>query len=595
MSVVEPFYRLDLSRVNARYIDVTLELPAQAAGCTLSLPAWIPGSYLIRDFAKNLVGMAATSASGQVVPLVPQDQSTWTLAACPEPVVIQYHVYCADFSVRTAHADSRHAFFNGSSIFLRVHGAEHQAHHLDLSANQVPAAWRVATSMPSYSLDNRGFGRYHAADYESLIDYPFELGEFELLDWISAGVPHRMALSNAHPRTDFARIARDVARICHTEIDFFCEAPFDQYLFLVALDTAGFGGLEHRDSTALIFPRHDLPLLGETGISPAYQRFLSLCAHEYFHAWHVKRIRPQAFTQLPLARPAHTRLLWLFEGFTSYFDDWLVRRAGLIDESAYLAALTQTINRAVRGKGWSRQTLEESSFYAWTRFYQQDENAVNAIVSYYTRGALVALMLDLLLRQRGSSLAWAMRQLWRDFGACPLPEGAAIEQYFATLAAQCPEDAALSAFFERALRSVEPLDFPALLAEFGVRAEPASEPDFAQHDLGAVVGGDDPRCAKVQLVFEDRPAATAGLAVGDEIIALDGWAISGRTWREQLRRYRVGDQITLHGFRQGRLMQWSLTLAPPVCNQWALHLGSTNDAAILARRADWLAVAELIN
>jgi predicted metalloprotease with PDZ domain len=590
--LIEPRYRLDFSAVNSRYIGVTLELPAHELGYTLSLPAWIPGSYLIRDFAKNLVGMVAMSASGQVVPLVSQDQTTWTLAACSDPIVIQYQVYCADFSVRAAHVDSRHAFFNGTSVFLRVHGAEGNPHHLDLQATHAPAAWRVATAMPGVHLDARGFGRYGAPDYETLIDFPFELGEFERLDWMSAGTPHQMVLSNPHPRTDFARITRDVAKICATEIRFFGAAPFKNYLFLVALDTAGFGGLEHRNSTALIFPRTDLPLLGETGVSPAYQRFLSLCAHEYFHAWHVKSIRPQAFTQLPLARPAHTRLLWLFEGFTSYFDDWLVRRAGLITEAAYLDALAQTINRAVRGKGWGRQTLEESSFYAWTRFYQQDENAVNAIVSYYTRGALVALMLDLQLRQKGYSLAAVMRQLWCDFGECPLPEGEAIERYIAGLVSKAGGDLALGVFFERALRSVEPLDFRSLLADFGVTAEPVAEPAFAAHDFGAVVGTDDPRSAKIQIVFEDRPAAQAGLAVGDEIVALDGWAIGGRNWSEHLRRYRAGDQLALYGFRQGRLMQWSVVLAPPVCNQWQLHAATAVDAHIHARRLAWLAVDE---
>jgi predicted metalloprotease with PDZ domain len=592
VSVIEPRYRLDFAQVNSRYIGVRLDLPASALGYTLSLPVWIPGSYLVRDFAKNLVDMRATEACGSDVPLVPQDQTTWVLAASSQPVSIQYLVYCADFSVRAAHVDSRHAFFNGTSVFLRVHGAEDNPHHLDLQATHAPAAWRVATAMPGTHLDARGFGCYGAPDYETLIDFPFELGEFEQLHWMSIGTPHRMVLSNPHPRTDFARIALDVAKICATEIRFFGAAPFKNYLFLVALDTAGFGGLEHRNSTALIFPRNDLPLLGETGVSAAYQRFLSLCAHEYFHAWHVKQIRPDAFTQLPLARPAHTRLLWLFEGFTSYFDDWLVRRAGLITEAAYLDALAQTINRAVRGKGWGRQTLEESSFYAWTRFYQQDENAVNAIVSYYTRGALVALMLDLQLRKQGRSLAEVMRQLWCDFGDRPLPEGEAIERYIEALASKADGDSVLGVFFERALRSVEPLDFRAFLADFGVTAEPVAEPAFAAHDFGAVVGTDDPRIAKVQIVFEDRPAAQAGLAVGDELISLDGWAIGARNFSAQLRRYRIGDQLTLHGFRQGRLMHWSVALAPPVCNQWQLSTATPVEAGIHARRLAWLAVDE---
>lgn len=585
-------YRLDFSRAHMRYIGVRLSLPSgectsDDAGWRLSLPAWIPGSYLIRDFAKNLVGMNARTVTGEPVAITPLDQQTWQLPRCDQAVEVYYDVYCADFSVRTAHVDPDHAFFNGSSVFLQVHGLEHRPHSVRLEATSAPAHWRVATTLPEVAVDDRGFGDYCADDYEALIDFPVEMGVFEVVRWASAGVPHRMVFNNPHPKTDFARIAHDVSRICSTEIDFFGEAPFSQYLFLVALDRQGFGGLEHRDSTALIFPRDDLPLIGETEVTPAYQRFLSLCAHEYFHSWNVKRIRPDAFTQLPLARPAHTRLLWLFEGFTSYFDDWMVRRAGLISETAYLDALAQTINRAVRGKGWSRQTLEESSFYAWTRFYQQDENAVNAIVSYYTRGALVAMMLDLQLRLRGGSLAAVMREIWREFGSKPLPEGEAVERFIERISAL-----SLSDFFERALRGTEPLDFAPLLTRFGVHAEPMAESALSSVDVGAIVGGDDPRVAKVQLVFEDRAAALAGLVSGDEIIAVDGLATSGADWGNRIRRYRAGDEVQLTGFRQGRLRHWTLVLTEPVLNQWRLRLASEVTAVepeALARRSDWLA------
>lgn len=587
-------YRLDFSRAHMRYIGVCLSLPSGTtasgtAGWQLSLPAWIPGSYLIRDFAKNLVGMNARTVAGESVAITPLDQQTWQLPRCDQAIEVRYDVYCADFSVRAAHVDPDHAFFNGSSVFLRVHGLEHQSHSVRFEGASAPAHWRVATTLPEVMIDDRGFGDYRVDDYEALIDFPVEMGVFEVVRWSSAGVPHRMVFNHPHPKTDLARIAHDVSRICSTEIDFFGEAPFSQYLFLVALDQQGFGGLEHRDSTALIFPRDDLPLIGETEVTPAYQRFLSLCAHEYFHSWNVKRIRPDAFTQLPLARPAHTRLLWLFEGFTSYFDDWMVRRAGLISEAAYLDALAQTINRAVRGKGWSRQTLEESSFYAWTRFYQQDENAVNAIVSYYTRGALVALMLDLQLRLRGGSLAAVMREIWREFGTKPLPEGEVVERFIERIG-----ELSLSDFFEEALRGTGPLDFASLLIKFGVQVEPLAEPTLSSVDVGAIIGGDDPRVAKVQLVFEDRPAAQAGLVSGDEIIAVDGLATSGADWGNRIRRYRAGDEVHLKGFRQGRLRHWMLVLSEPVLNQWRLRFVS--EAAVvepeaLTRRCDWLAAS----
>lgn len=578
-----PRFALSLRRVASRYLDVRLVLPANPQGWRLSLPAWIPGSYLIRDFAKHLVGMQARTAEGCALALTVLDQQTWQLPGTTSETIIDYAVYCADFSVRTAHVDSDHAFFNGSSVFLRTHGLEQQDHRVTLDLTGVPTDWRVATTLPEDPQNPEG---YRAEGYEALIDHPFEIGRFQHVTFSAHGVPHRMVFTHPHPKTDLERIARDVARICQVEIDLFGGAPFDQYLFLVALDERGFGGLEHRDSTALIFPRDDLPMQGETGVSPAYQRFLSLCAHEYFHSWHVKRIRPAAFEGLPLAQVAQTRLLWVFEGFTSYFDDWLVRRAGLIDEAQYLDALAQTINRAIRGKGWTRQTLEESSFYAWTRFYQQDENAVNAIVSYYTRGAIVALMLDLTLRLQGRSLVSVMQRLWQEYGQTGLPEGDAIERLIESEAGH-----ALGDFFHRALRGTEPLEFVALLAAFGVQAEATAETACAKVDFGALVGGDDPRVARVQVVFEDRPAACAGLAAGDEIIALDGFAIHGAAWQKRLDRYRADDQVLVQGFRQGRLSDWTVVLGAPVVNQWRLTR-APDSAQAAAQGSAWLAVAD---
>ena len=580
-ATIEPRYRLAFTGHSSRYIDVTLDLPAAADGYRLSLPAWIPGSYLMRDFARHIVGKHAEDAAGRLVTITPVDQQTWDLAGSDHEISVHYRVYCADFSVRSAHADSSHVFFNGTSVFLRVHGAEHTRHEVVMAGEGLPADWRMATTLPDIAVDERGFGRYAAADYEALIDHPVEIADFVERRFTAGGVLHRMVFTNALPETDFDRIAADVARICETEIALFDGAPFDEYLFLVALDESGFGGLEHRDSTALIFPRSHLPAVTAGGVSKEYQRFLSLCAHEYFHNWNVKRIRPAAFAGLPLDRPAHTRLLWVFEGFTSYFDDWLVRHAGLIDETQYLAALEETVNRAMRGKGWSRQTLEESSFYAWTRFYQQDANAVNAIVSYYTRGAIVALMLDLMLRERGASLMDVMRRLWEEHGEEPLPEGERVEGLIEAAMGE-----PLGEFFDLALRSTETLDVAGLLARFGVSMVPRAEQGGP--DAGLRIDPRDDRAARVMLVFEDRPGAAAGLAVDDRVIAIDGFAVSGTTWGERIARHRAGDRLRLHVFRQGRLLEMTLTLAPECLNQHRLER-AVGDARTEARRAEWLA------
>ncbi|HHQ69303.1 MAG TPA: M61 family peptidase [Halothiobacillaceae bacterium] len=579
-----PKYQLSFAKHRSRYIQVQLSLPASEEPRVLSLPNWIFGSYLIRDFARHLMDMCAQTAHGHPVALRPIDQHSWTLAACSEPVTVRYQVYCADFSVRTAHVDADHVFFNGTSVFLQVHGAESLPHQVVMQADG-PLNSRVATTMPAVDVDARGFGCYQAAGYAALIDYPVEIADFIERRFEIDGVPHRLAFTNALPNTDFDRIAADIEQICRTEIALFGGAPFSQYLFLIALDESGFGGLEHADSTALIFPAKHLPALGQSGMTDEYQRFLSLCAHEYFHNWNVKRIKPAAFAGLVLDQPAHTRLLWLFEGFTSYFDDWLVRHAGLIDQSQYLKALQQTINRAVQGPGWHRQTLEESSFYAWTRFYQQDENAINAIVSYYTRGAVVALLLDLYLRSKGKSLLEVIQRIWSEHADTPIQEGRAIEQLIESVAEE-----PLGEFFDSALRSTEPLALVEQLAQFGVHAQPIAQISGVDTGLLIQEQGDDG--ATVRVVIEDGPAAVAGIAAGDKIIAVDGFAVNAREWSARMARYRPGDQLEVHLFRQGRLRCYSLLLKEPRLNHLSLKADDSDPQAV-ARRNDWLAVCPL--
>ncbi|MGC9456299.1 MAG: M61 family metallopeptidase [Halothiobacillaceae bacterium] len=580
-------YEVSLDQPGERLIDVSLQLPASSAPYRLALPAWIPGSYMIRDFARHVVRVEARREDGEAHPLRWEDKQTWGLPPSAQSIRLHWQVYASDLSVRGAHFDPEHAFFNGTSLFPVWVGQANQPCEMVLHAPADPAChdWRVATGMAAVDIDDRGFGLYRAEDYEALIDHPVEIGRFRLLEFEAAGILHRMAFTGAHPSADLSRVARDVARICAAQLAFFgTPAPFDGYLFLVDVEADAYGGLEHRNSTALVCSQASIPRVGEEA-GEAYRQFLGLCSHEYFHSWNVKRIRPQAFMNLPLDSEAYTRLLWVFEGITSYYDDLFLRRAGLVDDAEYLSLLAGTLNRVFRGVGHKRQTLDESSLLAWTKFYKQDENAINALASYYSKGALVALLLDLTLREgaAGGSLDALMKLLWQEYGRTGrgLPEGDTVERL-----AERVGGMPLSAFFDRALRSTEPLPVAEALARFGVSVDWV--PEREGPDFGVMVRANDRGEARVAAVHAGRPAARAGVCAEDVLIAVDGEQVDAASLQSTLARSVAGQPVTWTLFRRRRLREITVVPADPPANQVKLMPDPEASEEAARRLRDWL-------
>ena len=602
-------YRVTPARPAAHIFAVELSIPNPGDDAvTLSLPAWIPGSYMIRDFARNIVSIAAEDAAGPV-PTRKLDKQTWRLTPGAGALSIRYEVYAWELTVRSAHLDRTHGFFNGTSLFLRVHGRDAEPCRVELLPPADPDCkeWRVATSLARDGAERWGFGTYRADDYDDLIDHPVEMGCFDVVAYRVGGVPHWMAVSGRH-RADLARLAADLAPICAEHVALFGELPVDRYLFLTQVVGDGYGGLEHRFSSSLLCSRDDLPRprgaapaqAGDTHAESDYRRFLGLCSHEYFHLWNVKRIRPAAFVDGGLDREVHTRLLWAFEGITSYYDDLALVRSGRIDAKGYLEALAESLTKVLRNPGRFMQTVTESSFDAWTRFYKQDENAPNAIVSYYGKGAMTALALDLGIRRDtggARSLDDVMRALWERHGRTGI---GVPERGIEALAAEVT-GLDLYGFFAQALETTEDLDLPALLATVGVemRLRPARGPK----DLGNVADAFEPiepasdvgiRLAtdgesRVAVVLDERPAQRAGIAAGDVIIAIDGLRVDGATASERLRVLPIGQSVRVHVFRRDELMAFDLTPAPAPADVCELRLDEAAPAEVLARRQAWLA------
>lgn len=608
-------YRVTPFSPQAHLYEVELAVTDPPAPLVLSLPAWIPGSYMIRDFARNLVRIAAVDDCGKTLTLVKRDKQTWGLAEPPSAITgglrVRYRVFAWDLSVRAAHLDTTHAYFNGPSLFLRVHGLDDRpcAVRLEPPAGDTYADWRVATSLSPMEVTCQGFGTYGAEDYWDLIDHPVEMGRFDLVRFVVRGVPHAIAITGRH-RADGDRLAADLERICEQHAALFGELPVDRYLFLTTVVGDGYGGLEHRFSSSLLCSRDDLPRSGDGAPSEGYRRFLGLCSHEYFHLWHVKRIRPQALIQGGLDSEVHTRLLWAFEGITSYYDELALVRCGVIDVPAYLQLLAETITRVMRTPGRLVQTLAESSFDAWTKFYKQDENAPNAIVSYYAKGALVALALDLTIRSetRGErSLDTVMRVLWERHGRTGVGVS---ERGIERLAAEVT-GLDLDDFFQRALDSTEDFDLPGLLATLGVemRLRPAKGPK----DLGGWVQGFDPNPgpldrplslavrlkpggpeAVIQHVLSGGAGERAGLAPGDTIIAVDGLRVTADGLEHLvaqggLSREAGGAELRLHVFRRDELLELTARPLPAATDTCELSLMDPVPEFSALARASWLA------
>ena len=513
-------------------------------GQVLQMPAWIPGSYLIRDFSKHIESIEAYSIAGTRKKIVLErlDNDHWRLPPVNGPVEILSTVYAFDSSVRAAYLDTERAFFNATSLCLAVKGQEHLPCSLAITAPELAFAdsWTVQTTLREVKTDHRGFGFYLAQNYEDLIDHPVAMGDFQLVHWKSNGVAHRMAIQGCNHIVDTKRLAEDLQAICTSTINLFepktKSAPFGEYLFLVNAVLNGYGGLEHRNSTALLCRRDQIPQENILFEEAAYREFLGLCSHEYFHAWLVKRIQPKVFQPYDLAKRNHTRLLWVFEGFTSYYDDLQLLRSKRIDLKTYLKLVVDNWNGTLRGPGRQKQSLADSSFDAWTKYYQADENTPNAVVSYYGKGALLALGLDLQIRafsNNKQSLDDLMRLLWHKHGTNGIAEDGLDDLIYELLGNGFSK--IWNEMKTRYIFGVEDIPLQKWIGSNLVSVKPKSQSTLEKLKLQFGMRHSDANgWLKVTHVLNGGAAQAAGLAAGDLLASIDGQRITSARWDKVL-------------------------------------------------------------
>ena len=590
-SMAAIYYTITPKHLAAHLFEVTVAIDQpDPAGQRFMLPTWIPGSYMIREFARNIITLTANCGDA---PVATQkiDKATWQCAACAVdagPLMLTYEVYAWDLSVRAAHLDATHGFFNGTSVFLLPEGQRDAPCSVTIVA---PEAWRIATSLSTtpalagiaehFVVETRSQSgstnsvnhHFYASNYDELIDHPVEMGTFTHATFEACGVTHHLAITGKH-RADMARLCADYQKICEAQIRLFeptsHTAPFREYWFLIMVVSDGFGGLEHRASTALIVGRDDLPLAHVPAVTSGYRKLLSLTSHEYFHSWNVKRIKPAGFIDYDLLNENYTRQLWFFEGFTDYYDDLMLVRAGLITPLEYLEVEAENMGRVLSQSARLKQSVADSSFDTWIKYYRQDENAPNAIVSYYQKGAMVGLALDLTIRHRtdgAKSLDDVMRALWNAHGKINLgvSEGA-LEKMIEEVTGLD-----LKAFFAEAVYGTNDIAFAPLFACVGIEISmrvpgqiankgAAKTNDPFPPTIGARIGIEINGDAKLLQVFDGGAAQEAGLSAGDTIIAIDGLRVTGHNIDRRIKSYPPASTLEFIAFRLDEMMRFSVTL-----------------------------------
>ena len=543
------FYQVSMSQPTSHLFEVCLQVTNwQGAELNLKMPVWTPGSYLVREYARHVQDFVAEESNSQKTLASRKiSKNHWQIkTANSSDITVRYRVFANDLTVRTNHLDANHCYFNGAALCFFIPGWDKQPITIKIVP---PADWQVTTTLPKIAGETNTFT---ARDFDTLVDSPVEVGKQKLYDFEVLGKPHQLAIwgeGNANPE----QIIADTKKIIATEAKLFNGLPYEQYLFLLHLSGSGYGGLEHKDSCTLNYPRFGFRDRDK------YNRFLQLVAHEFFHLWNVKRIRPKALETFDYEAENYTTSLWFCEGVTSYYDILIPLQAGIYDRKTFLNNISKDITRYFNIPGRNVQPLGESSYDAWIKLYRRDANSDNNQISYYLKGELVSLLLDLLIRAKHSnkrSLDDVMRLMWERFGKAEI--GFTPQQLQNAIAEVADRD--LAEFFYRYIETTEELPFEDYLEPFGLHLKAVLEKEpvtYTGMKVQAENGSD-----QIKFVAAESPAAEAGIDPGDELLAIDGMRVTAQTLDERLKDYQVNDTIQVTVFHQDELKTLPVTLMP---------------------------------
>jgi predicted metalloprotease with PDZ domain len=535
LSAQEILYTLSMPRPQNHYFEVEMDVKnLNETNFDVKMPVWAPGSYLVREFSKNVNLVKAFNSKGESLPVTKKSKNAWTITKGKnEDVKIKYEVYAFELSVRTSFLDLSHGFVSGSGVFMYIENLKNTPGKLDILPYK--DFKKISTSLPKAAEGMSGDGkqRFQFATYDELADCPIEIGNQTEFEFKAAGVNHSVAIYGAG-NYDVATLKKDMAKIVETATAVFGENPNKNYTFIIHNVVNGQGGLEHTNSTTLSVNRW-------TYQGSAYMDFLSLVAHEYFHLWNVKRIRPIELGPFNYDEENYTSLLWVMEGFTSYYDELLLRRAGYYSEDTYISKLQSSLNYVEGSVGTRIQPVAHASFDAWIKAYKPTENSANTSMTYYTRGALLAALMDaqIIAKFNGTKcLDHFLQALYTDFYK-KQNRGFSEAEFEKAFSAFMQED--MSGFFKNYVYETKVPDYKTVFEKIGVSITytGASKPNFGASFSQA--GGK----VVVKAIRAESAAEFAGLSVNDEVIGLNGYRISQTDLESMLNGMSAGDEINL--------------------------------------------------
>ncbi len=573
-------YTLSFEAAHAHYVEVQAIFPTgERPTIELMMAVWTPGSYLVREYSRHVEGLGAQTLAGSALRVDKHAKNRWRVhTGGARKVAVRYRVYAHEMTVRTNFVDTELALLNGAPTFVTLVRGKHRAHDVQLA---LPEHYkRVITALPPHPGGTPN--RYLAPSYDVLVDSPILIGDPDVQRFDVQGVPHTLANFGGTDAWNSEKTAADLALLVAQQARFWGVIPYDRYVFFNVLGAGG-GGLEHKTSTLMMTGRW----MSRT--HKDYLRWLGLASHEFFHTWNVKRLRPIELGPFDYEREVHTTGLWIAEGISSYYDDLLLARAGLMKESELLERLSAGIKTIETTPGAKVQSLARGSFDAWIKHYRPDENSPNTAISYYTKGSVVAFLLDARIRSvtaGRASLDHVMRAAYKQYSGA---KGYTSAEFRAVASRVAGTD--LSAFFKTVIDTAAPLDYAPALDYYGLRFAAAEKPKDGEEPagwLGASVreqGG----TIVVRGVRRGTPAYTAGINAGDELIAIDGYRIPAAGLDRRLSRYRPADNVTFLVARRGRLLKLPVTLGKKPAASFKLERVARPTRIQTVRLAGWIA------
>lgn len=563
-------YTLRFPEPSTHFLSVEACLPIEGqAQVEVFMPVWTPGSYLVREYARNIEAVSVSCPDGAPLAFSKSRKNRWRVeTAGAAEIRFAYSVYCREMSVRTNWVEDSFALLNGAPTFVTVAGCLNRPHEVRL---ELPLHWKISLS----GLAEESPHCYSAKDYDELVDSPVLCGNPAVYKFEVDGIPHLLGNEGECGVWEGQRSAADAERLVRRHRGMWGSLPYKKYVFLNFLTEAS-GGLEHRNSVCLMTSRW------ATRTRRGYLGWLNLVSHEFFHVWNIKRLRPAELGPFDYENENYTRSLWISEGITDYFAPLTVRRAGLSTTGEYLEALSEAIRSLQSTPGRRVQSVEQSSFDAWIKLYRPDENSVNATISYYTKGAVVAWLLDARLRRASAStrtLDDLMRLALERFS-----ERGFTPDQFKALAADMA-GVPLDAFFRQTVESTDELDYAEPLDWFGLRFKPPEEARTGGV-IGCVTRVDNGRLL-VTRVPRETPAWNSGLSADDEIVAIDDFRVRPDQLSQRLENYRAGDKVSILVARRDLLMRIELVLGVEP-ERWQLEIRPRASDAQKQNLAHWL-------